>query len=231
MEFSLPLGAYPGRGLSVPLGISYSSKAWQLAYTKSYPSNTGFNGQSIPTPEDWFCRAYYATIFGDKTASRWTTSVSTPAIEYNGEDHIFSGKGFPLSSNYCYAAGDNDLYNAWVIRITVHLPGGESHELRAQDDPIAYLANTQNYQYNWNGVFYATDGSNIKYQEDSANGIYKLWMPDGSYYEFASTRSIEGGYRSHHTVRQTLQYNDRNVNLLHIINRRPRIRTALSTTI
>jgi len=30
MEYGLPLGSYPGRGISLPLGLNYSSKLWRL---------------------------------------------------------------------------------------------------------------------------------------------------------------------------------------------------------
>src|SRR5688572_9211958 len=30
IEFDLPLGSYPGRGINVPISLSYSSKVWRM---------------------------------------------------------------------------------------------------------------------------------------------------------------------------------------------------------
>ncbi|MCO6512692.1 MAG: hypothetical protein J5I65_18060 [Aridibacter famidurans] len=35
MEIDLPLGKYPGRGINVPISISYSSKVWRMLSSTS----------------------------------------------------------------------------------------------------------------------------------------------------------------------------------------------------
>src|SRR5688572_25003374 len=37
MEIDIALGSYPGRGINVPVGLSYSSKQWRLEYSHSSP--------------------------------------------------------------------------------------------------------------------------------------------------------------------------------------------------
>jgi RHS repeat-associated protein len=178
MEMDIPLGAYPARGINLPLGISYSSKLWRFQEEHTvYKNNAGTN-------LDIFASARYS----DDAAAGWTTSLSQPFIEYTGEKYRFTRDGKALSQDEVFGpippparAGDS-----YVKRITVFLPGGGSHELRAQEEPIAI--NLDEIPSNWNDIYYAVDGSGLKYVEDAANGIYKLWMPDGSFYTFKSAR-------------------------------------------
>lgn len=37
MEMQIPLGSYPGRGLSLPINLSYSSKLWRMKYIRMTP--------------------------------------------------------------------------------------------------------------------------------------------------------------------------------------------------
>ncbi len=70
MEFSLPLGNYPGRGINVPISLSYSSKQWHVDYVSS-----------AVTPLTGLCYSLNYASFADKSASGWTTSVGVPYIE------------------------------------------------------------------------------------------------------------------------------------------------------
>lgn len=71
MEFSLPLGSYPGRGINVPVSLSYSSKLWHVDYASSEV-----------TPLSGSCYSLNYASFADRSASGWTTSVGVPYIEY-----------------------------------------------------------------------------------------------------------------------------------------------------
>jgi hypothetical protein len=216
MEIDIPLGSYPGRGINVPISLSYSSKLWRMEYTHSDPGGIITGG----------CRAINSARYSENSASGWTTSLAVPYIEYVGKDNLYDSDGFPLGSQdqtLCDpTAPPNYAQNAYIRRLSIHLPGGETHELRADDTPVIYSPssmcppangyscdpNSYWLQENWNRIFYAVDGSNIKYIEDSNSNTYRLLMPDGSYYDFANTESSV----NQATARKAIKFTDRNGN-------------------
>ncbi|MGB7070675.1 MAG: hypothetical protein WBD22_14375, partial [Pyrinomonadaceae bacterium] len=186
MEFDLPLGSYPGRGISVPINLSYSSKSWRMDYTGDNP---------IPGSQSGECFPHYAAMFSEKSASGWTTSLAVPYIEYVGMTGHYDTDGKPIS-NYnvtCPTTGGGGSFPFYYIRrILVHLPGGETHELRPDDiaiqSPPSGTSGTSPYNFsNWTGTYFSGDGSNLKYIQNPASGTYRLQMPDGSYYDFDGT--------------------------------------------
>jgi RHS repeat-associated protein len=196
MEIDIPLGSYPGRGINIPVGLSYSSKLWRLEYLRSQPrSSDPSQCVSVNNPQ-----------YGENSASGWTTSMAMPYIEYTGEDNLFDDKGFPVSEIIC-PSGNGTLNHAYIKRLTVHLPSGETHELRANDTPVVYPS-SQIPPFDWNTTFYAADGSNIKYVENAATGLYRLLMPDGSFYDFAPARAS----LNLATIRKANKFSDRNGN-------------------
>ena len=70
MEFDLPLASYPGRGINVPVSISYSSKLWQMKWLGSIDGGIVTGG----------CRSLSSPEFSSNSASGWTTSLATPYI-------------------------------------------------------------------------------------------------------------------------------------------------------
>ena len=72
MEIDIPLGNYPGRGINVPISLSYSSKVWRMEFTGLTP------GGSVTQT----CRSLNEPRYAENTASGWTTSLSVPYIEY-----------------------------------------------------------------------------------------------------------------------------------------------------
>jgi RHS repeat-associated protein len=213
MEFDLPLGSYPGRGINVPISLSYSSKVWRTDYSHSVPGGVISGG----------CRAINTAKYAENSASGWTTSLAVPYIEYVGKDSIFNDRGFPLGDDSCDPnAPPNYGGNAYVRRVVIHLPSGETHELRADDIPVIYPPssncfpttnqgcdpNDPSLQNNWDRIYYAVDGSNIRYIEESGSNSYVLQMPDGSYYDFANTVGNVSGA----TARKAIKFTDRNNN-------------------
>jgi RHS repeat-associated protein len=176
MEFDLPLGSYPGRGISMPLGINYSSKQWRFEDDESI--------QLPGAPKYIFAVAK----FSENAAAGWTSSLTQPYIEYTGKYNRFDDYGRPLPGEQLGGGQTSPPGDNYIRRITVFLPGGASYELRASDAPTA---NPNNLNYPpesvWEGTFYSTDGSGVKYVQDSAASpapIFRLYMPDGSYYDF-----------------------------------------------
>lgn len=201
MEIDIPLGNYPGRGINIPVTLSYSSKVWRMDLLTTEMFNSG-NA----------CYSVYKPVYGDRSAAGWTTSLAVPYIEYTGWDSLYNKLGFPQIDLECFSQNPppgNE--NAIIKRISVHLPSGETHELRTDDTALVYPANGA--QPRRDGEFFATDGSNIKYVEDSSSGIYQLLMPDGSVYEFAggALTPLNSSPESP-SVRRAIKLKDRNGN-------------------
>lgn len=180
MEIDIPLGEYPGRGLNVPISLNYSSKVWRMEHFANLPVSGG-NYSS--------CHANYDAHWSEESASGWTTSLAAPYIEYTGANNLYNADGTPISYDDvdCPTSdpptGSYPVY--FVRRLVVHLPSGETHELRASDAIFSYPVGEGMDATDWNTTFYATDGSNIKYVQDSTTNLYRLLMPDGSYYDFS----------------------------------------------
>ena len=214
MEISIPLGSYPGRGINVPISLSYSSKLWRMDYISDTEGGIVTGG----------CRTVNEAKYGENSASGWTTSLAVPYIEYTGMNNLYNDQGLPFNpaADLCPNAPPSYNQNASVKRLTIHLPSGETHELRANDTPLVYAPysrcppsdgfscdpNDPRRQANWNTTFYAVDGSNIRYIENSTTSTYRIKMPDGSFYDFATTHStVNQGL-----IRKATRFTDRNGN-------------------
>ncbi|HMS10284.1 MAG TPA: hypothetical protein PKE66_12410, partial [Pyrinomonadaceae bacterium] len=202
MEISVPLANYPGRGINVPISLNYSSKVWRMDYQNDTEGGIVTGG----------CRSVHEARFGENSASGWTTSLAVPYIEYVGRDNLFNERGFPYGVDTCVNAPPNHYQSAYIRRLVVHLPGGESHELRSDDSPEIFQFGQGNdpfHQSSWNRTFYAVDGSNLRYIENSTNGTFRLQMPDGSFYDFATSHGagVDGA-----TIRKATKFTDRNGN-------------------
>ena len=172
MEISIPLGSYPGRGINVPISLSYSSKVWRMESLEQ--TSTSLGGSP--------CYTVSYPMYGEKSASGWTTSLETPYIEYTGWTDRFTAQGFPVIERTCEDM-EPPQPTAEIRRITLYMPSGETHELR-MDAALNSQGNTDR-----NGYYYAADGSNIVYYENSSSNTYKLMMPDGSFYELENLSS------------------------------------------
>lgn len=201
MEMDIPLGSYPGRGINLPLGLSYSSKQWRF---EEHSNISQANGSSS---------VYVKAKYSENAASGWTSSLSQAYIEYTGEWVRFDDYGRPLSEiQEVGVVGDN-----YIRRITVYLPGGGSHELRAQDGQIANPNLGQLPPASaWEGNFYATDGSGLKYVQDTTinPAVYKLYMPDGSFYTFNAARENKSTSEPYMQVRRASRLTDINNNFV-----------------
>ena len=179
LEMDIALGAYPGRGINLPLSLSYSSKQWRLAEEQCGSTAQGMS-QTWAVPR-----------FSENAAAGWTTSLSQPYIEYTGEMYRFQDDGEPLRVGETGCVAEpwraNDTY---MKRVTVYV-SGSSHELLAQDEPVAITKGQVPAESVWNTTFYATDGSGLKYVQDPGTDTYRLYMPDGSFYDFSPTREYK----------------------------------------
>ena len=216
MEFDLPLGSYAGRGINVPISLSYSSKVWRMDNTGSYPVPAAGGTNR--------CVAGNVAKFGEHSAAGWTTSMRQASVEYTGYDERFNGEGFPMTTGMeCIPPlSANNNNGSYIRRLQIHLPSGESHELRMDEQPLVYdrgescpnpgdylCANNPEVAANWNGWYYAADGSNLRYFEDRVNNVYFLQLPDGSKYSFNPSLESDENYK---TIRKSPTYIDRNGN-------------------
>lgn len=226
MEIEVPIGSSPGRGSSLPVGLNYSSKQWRLKYL-----GIGITGNYVFEP----CVGLAEPKFAETSASGWTTTLAQPYVEYTGETQLFNSYG-NQTSEPCEPGLPGDSTYFWVRRIHIHLSDGSTHELRADDSIRAYASSSNcvsnnsntcdpNDPYlpqNKNGWFYAVDGSKLKYYEDSGSGIYRIWMPDGSYYDLSGSRE-QSPSNDLAEIRKASQYTDRNGNRISFYNDQPNI--------
>ncbi|MEZ5307060.1 MAG: RHS repeat-associated core domain-containing protein [Pyrinomonadaceae bacterium] len=205
MEFDLGLGSYPGRGINVPVSLSYSSKLWRLESDGQHP---------VPAGNSSSCYQHYIVKYSEDSASGWTTSLAAPYIEYTGMQTYYNYDGSPVNFGdlTCPSSqGGNETYPLkYIRRLMVRLPSGETHEMRASDTPVEFTWASSNQNRpdilsNWNGTYHAADGSNIVYVQNSSSSTYRLLMPDGSYYDFSSSSA-------HGSDRPATKFTDRNGN-------------------
>ncbi len=197
MEIDIPLGSYPGRGINIPVNLSYSSKVWRMEYVTQMPG--------VNNPEN--CRSINNPMYAENSAAGWTTSMAVPYIEYTGFDNPYNAEGYPAGSEegLCLPEPPPPPPGGLVLikRISIRLPNGETHELRdASGNAVG------NFPESFDGTYYAVDGSNIKFVQQVSTGIYRLQMPDGSHYDLASTYGPLGLA----TIRKAVTFTDRNGN-------------------
>ena len=147
MSFNLPMGGYGGRGATLPISLTYSSKVWRMDHTGGFPGFGYYVNQLT---------AKYA----EKSTAGWTSSTAVPYIEYTGSEQPYDQFGSSLCFTCNPAPSDTPFY---VARVLVHLPDGSTHELRKDDNPV------QSSGLSYTGVFVAVDGSRLKY--DFSNTI------------------------------------------------------------
>lgn len=158
MTLQVPLGAVPGRGLNLPINLSYSSKVWRLGFIKSiYYTYGGSNSLA-------------EAIYSEYATAGWATSLDVPKVEWPKQNDVYWYTGKP------YARGTVNPYTFRIARVFIHLPDGSTHELRKSDQAYQDYGTIDMY-----GSFYAVDGSRLRYDSNGAsNGT--LYLPDGSRY-------------------------------------------------
>jgi RHS repeat-associated protein len=193
MEMDISLGGYSGRGIGVPVSLSYSSKSWRLVPYMSYRLNT----------EAY--RTLMRAKFAEESASGWSVSTSAPYIEYTGENDFYDGFGNGECSICIPNPPSESPQSHYIQRLTFRGADGSSHELLA--DKVPRIIDRTHIIYDWNGEFYATDGSNLHYTENSNSFV--LRMTDGSYYIFGAREARTNGRDD---VRRAISYTDANGN-------------------
>ena len=166
MELQIPLGYYRGRGIDIPITLSYSSKLWGVEF-QGY--NTGAPPPHQPSPF-----TIVTADYAKHSVRGWSSTVGMPAIDLTPGNRIYDQFGAPNTSGNC-------TFGCYLVdRMMVWMPDGSGHELRASDQPRQYTAPLPD-------EYYAVDGSRMRYQKSTQT----LFMPDGSRYLFAAGTYID----------------------------------------
>jgi RHS repeat-associated protein len=178
MEFSIPLGVYPGRaGNSMPINLNYSSKVWN------------FRSLGVVLQDGNVTTTEIMGEFAKKTAAGWTSDLGVPSIEmendlYRGSlDTNFEGQiwRLPIASEVEEEPG-LPLY--YVKRLHVKMPDGSSHEFRVDDALIRCGSTPVQCTPDYTGTYLSVDGSRLRLEMGSSAST--LFMPDGSRYLFGA---------------------------------------------
>ena len=160
MSLQVPLGALPGRGVSLPINLNYSSKVWRLGFIKSIHYNyAGSNSVA-------------EAIYSEYATAGWTTSLDVPVVEWPKQNDLYWYDGKP------YARGTHQPYTFRVAQVFIHMPDGSTHTLRREDQVVA-----DNGSVPMTGTFYAVDGSRMRYDGSGAT-TGTLYLADGTRYVF-----------------------------------------------
>ncbi|HEV7684380.1 MAG TPA: BPSL0067 family protein [Pyrinomonadaceae bacterium] len=174
----VPLGNYPGRGISLPINLNYSSKVWRLGFIKSIYYNYGGSN------------AVAEAIYSEYATAGWTTSLDVPIVEWPKQNDLYWYTGKP------YASGSHYPYTFRVARVFVHMPDGSTHELRRADQVYQDTGSIDA-----TGTFYAVDGSRMRY--DANGAAPTLFLADGTRYKFNTNGTTQYVDRNGNTLTYT----------------------------
>lgn len=117
MEFSLPLGNYPGRaGNSQPVALNYSSKVWTTEMTNYRRESYALSqGQPDYATHEVLEATDVTPKFSEKSVAGWTSSLAAPEIRdrdvFNQDGAIYRSSFLPPSNfspddwDYCESGG------------------------------------------------------------------------------------------------------------------------------
>src|SRR5688572_7462047 len=163
MSLEIPLMAYPGRGVSLPITLRYSTGGlWRIGFIRAVPM-----GSSV-----W--RSVTEAIYAEHSTAGWITSLDVPRVEWPKQNDIYwyTGKSYPR--------GTVPPFTFRVAQLFMHMPDGSSHEMRKQDAVYADGGVIQ-----MTGTFYSVDGSRMRYDSTGQN-TGTLYLPDGGRYILGS---------------------------------------------
>jgi RHS repeat-associated protein len=164
MTLEVPLTNYPGRGVSVPVRLTYSTSGlWRIGFINSVPI-----GSSV-----W--RSVTEAIYAEHSTAGWTTSLDVPKVEWPRQNDVYwyTGKA--------YSKGTVPPYTYRIAQLFMHMPDGSTHEMRKTDTVYP-----DGGSIDMSGTFYSVDSSRMRYDSTGQN-TGTLFLPDGSRYFLGST--------------------------------------------
>jgi RHS repeat-associated protein len=160
MSLQVPLGSYPGRGVSLPINLNYSSKVWRLGFIgRIYYNSAGHNSLA-------------EAIYSEYAMAGWTTSLDVPLVEWPKQNDCY------YQSGKAYTLGTQVGFTFRVAQVFIHMPDGSTHTLRRDDQIVADTGSVP-----MTGTFWAVDGSRMRYDSSGAT-TGTLFLADGTRYEF-----------------------------------------------
>ena len=179
----IPLRSYPGRGISLPVTLTYSSRVWRIGH--------------LSTVNNGAYQSIAEAVYSEYATAGWNTTLDLPVIEWpkNTDTYYYSGKPF------CHVCGSN-LRQFRIARLYIHMPDGSTHEMRKSDIPYEGPINMV-------GTFYAVDGSRMRY-DSNGQSTGTLYFPNGTRYEFngATTKYIDANGNTLTYTAATRQWQD-----------------------
>lgn len=164
MSFQVPLATYPGRGVSLPVTLTYSTRnLWRIDFMNGIPM-----GSSV-----W--RSVTEAIYAEHSTAGWTTSLDVPRVEWPKQNDVYWYTGKP------YPRGTLAPFTYRVAQLFMHMPNGAVHLMRKQDAVYA-----DSGFIDMTGTFYAVDGTRLRYDSAGPN-TGTLYMPDGGRYVLGTT--------------------------------------------
>lgn len=159
LSFSVPMGSYKGRGLDLPISLSYSSSdLWKMEYIGNVHNSLW------PALTQGVNEAYYSKF----ATSGWKSSLSLPIIEFPKSTSRYDIRG-KASSSLVGGPGYR------ISEVYIHMPDGSSRTLRKNDQP--FYGDVE-----MTGTFYAVDGSRMRFDANGTSDTATIYMPDGTRY-------------------------------------------------
>lgn len=164
MTLEVPLTNYPGRGISLPVNLTYSSSGlWRVGFTNtvSLPQNVR--------------RSVTEAIYAEHSTAGWTTSLDVPKVEWPRQLDIYWYTGKP------YTFGTVPPFTFRIAELFMHLPDGSVHEMRKTD-----AVYQDNGVIDMTGTFYSVDGTRMRY-DSSGQTTGTLYLANGSRWVLSSS--------------------------------------------
>ena len=163
LTFDVPLGNFKGRGLDLPVSLSYSSDVWRIEHL-------GTVHRTIPGYSGWIRQSVTEAIYAKDSRAGWRSGLDLPVIEWPKGDALYDHQG-----KQGQGAGTCTF---WVREVYIHMPDGSTHTLRKYDQP----SNSSPNGIDRYGTFYAVDGSRIRFDANGTTDTGTIVMPDGTTY-------------------------------------------------
>jgi len=157
LSLGVPIGRYKGRGLDLPIALSYSSNVWRIEQVNK------IHYYDVP-------QSVTQAIYAEHSVAGWKSTLDLPKVEFPKQTDTYDYKARPYPSGTW-----NGCFGYRIARLYIHMPDGSTHEFRKSDLP--YYSDTIDTV----GTFYAVDGSRMRYDSTSVD-TGTLYLPDGTRY-------------------------------------------------
>jgi RHS repeat-associated protein len=163
LSLAVPIGKYKGRGLDLPISLSYSSNLWRIEHVNKVRNYE-------MAPPYYVVQSVAQAIYAEHSAAGWKSTLDLPKVEFPKQTDAYDYKAKPYPSATQYGC-----YGYRISRLYVHMPDGSTHEFRESDQP--YYSN----DIDEIGTFYAVDSSRMRF-DSTGSGTGTLYLPDGTRY-------------------------------------------------